>query len=398
MKNFTLLSFILTILILSNACNYEVSHEEKQSQVNEITVDISKSIDRNEFIHEVYAYISDIEFIKLETPEKNVIKRIEKMLLHKNKFIIMQDLTSPILIFSNDGSFHKSIDQFGKGPSELYEIRDIVITHDNLAILDYNKIHYCSQNYEILKSELITDNISPEEFINPLKFHKDNHYTYLWSGSLGSSKQALTIYNTSGKETSNYFAVKYLIINLANRFSNNGSRILLNPPNLNDTIFEVKEGKLIPIYYLNFKENKREQNQTVPTDTRDIISLISFVDNNKLAHTIGCFETNNILFFNYTYLGKMRQGFYHKKEHKTVLSNELWFKNIFEFNVSDIRTVTDNEVILSLDAFQIRQLLDEDKISSSFLPETRRLQLLENLKDVKETDNPVLMLVTFKNQ
>ncbi|MDD4439129.1 MAG: 6-bladed beta-propeller, partial [Tissierellia bacterium] len=334
MKNFTLLSFILTILILSNACNHEVSHEEKQSQVNEITVDISKSVDRNEFIHEVYAYISDIEFIKLETPEKNVIKRIEKMLLHKNKFIIMQDLTSPILIFSNDGSFHKSIDQFGKGPGELYEIRDIVITHDNLAILDYNKIHYCSQNYEILKSELITDNISREEFINPLKFHKDNHYTYLWSGSLGSSKQALTIYNTSGKETSNYFAVKYLIINLANRFSNNGSRILLNPPNLNDTIFEVKEGKLIPIYYLNFKENKREQNQTVPTDTRDIISLISFVDNNKLAHTIGCFETNNILFFNYTYLGKMRQGFYHKKEHKTVLSNELWFKNIFEFNVS----------------------------------------------------------------
>jgi hypothetical protein len=92
----------------------------------------------------------------------------------------------------------------------------------------------------------------------------------------------------------------------------------------------------------------------------------------------------------------MRQGFYHKKEHKTVLSNELWFKNIFEFNVSDIRTVTDNEVILSLDAFQIRKLLDEDKISSSFLPEPRRLQLLEKLKNVKETDNPVLMLVTFK--
>lgn len=398
MKNFTLLSFILIILILSNACNYEVSQEEKQSQVNEITVDISKSIDRNEFIHEVYAYISDIDFIKLETPEKNVIKRIEKMLLHKNKFIIMQDLTSPILIFNNDGSFHQSIDQFGKGPNELYEIRDIVITHDNLAILDYNKIHYCNQNFEILKSELITDNISPKEFINPLKFHFDNHFTYLWSGSLGSSKHALTIYNTSGTETSNYFAVKYLIINLANRFSNNGSRILLTPPNLNDTIFEVTEGKLIPVYYLNFKENKREQNQTVPTDTRDIISLISFVDKNKLAHTIGCFETNNLLFFNYTYLGKMRQGFYHKKEHETVLSNELWFKNIFEFNVSDIRTVTNNEIILSLDAFHIRQLLDEDKTSCSFIPEARRLQLLEKLKDVKETDNPVLMLVTFKDQ
>jgi hypothetical protein len=28
----------------------------------------------------------------------------------------------------------------------------------------------------------------------------------------------------------------------------------------------------------------------------------------------------------------------------------------------------------------------------------RRIQLLEKLKDVKETDNPVLMLVTFKEQ
>jgi hypothetical protein len=231
-----------------------------------------------------------------------------------------------------------------------------------------------------------------------LRFYQDNHFTYLWSGSLGSSKHALSVFNTSGIETSHYFAVKYLIINLAYRFFDNGSRILLAPPNLNDTIFEVTEGKINPVYHLNFKENKRKQNQIAPNDTRDYMSLISFVDKNKIAHTIGCFETNDFLFFNYTYLGKMHQGFYHKKEHKTVLSHELWFKNVFEFNVSDIRAVTKNEIILSLDAFQIRQLLDEGKVLCSFFPEKRRLQLLEKLKNVKETDNPVLIILTLKEK
>jgi hypothetical protein len=54
--------------------------------------------------------------------------------------------------------------------------------------------------------------------------------------------------------------------------------------------------------------------------------------------------------------------------------------------------------VSSLDAWQVRRLIDENKTSAPFLTETRRLQLLEKLKDVKETDNPVLMLVTFKEQ
>ncbi|MDD2529583.1 MAG: hypothetical protein PHT26_16225, partial [Lentimicrobiaceae bacterium] len=52
--------------------------------------------------------------------------------------------------------------------------------------------------------------------------------------------------------------------------------------------------------------------------------------------------------------------------------------------------------VSSMDAWQARRLIDENKTSAPFITETRRLQLLEKLKDVKETDNPVLMLVTLK--
>lgn len=179
------LSFTFLTLISLNACIDDHSKKAEQSEIIEIKVDISKSIERSEFVHKVYNYISDIDFIKLETTEHHVINRIEKMLLHKNKLIIMQEISNPILIFNSDGSLYKSIDQFGKGPNEMQEVRDIIIIDDNIAVLDYNKIQYCNSNYEIEKSESIINTFSAEEFINPLKFYRDDHFTYLWSGSLG---------------------------------------------------------------------------------------------------------------------------------------------------------------------------------------------------------------------
>jgi len=57
----------------------------------------------------------------------------------------------------------------------------------------------------------------------------------------------------------------------------------------------------------------------------------------------------------------------------------------------------DNKFISSLDAFQVRQLITENKTSCSFLSERHRHEILEKLKKVKETDNPVLMLITLKD-
>ena len=92
----------------------------------------------------------------------------------------------------------------------------------------------------------------------------------------------------------------------------------------------------------------------------------------------------------------MYRGIFNKSERSVIASIDYGFESLFNFPVSSVKFADKTHLVAVCEPYILTKLLMEGKTDCAYLPENRRLQLLEKLKDVKETDNPVLMLVTFK--
>jgi len=72
------------------------------------------------------------------------------------------------------------------------------------------------------------------------------------------------------------------------------------------------------------------------------------------------------------------------------------FENLFYPGI--LYCAHNNLIFSAKESYLIKDCIENTKITCNYLPENRRIELLNKLKDVKETDNPVLMIITTKNQ
>jgi hypothetical protein len=87
----------------------------------------------------------DFIYIPLETSEKSLFSTVNKMIVHENKFYIMDMVKmKQIFVFHNDGTFSHTIGSKGEGPGEYMNIEDFTIDTENnrVVVLSYPSIIY----------------------------------------------------------------------------------------------------------------------------------------------------------------------------------------------------------------------------------------------------------------
>ena len=131
MKSLSLIIFVSTLCL----CNSCVTSNESSNTIS--LIDVAGEVDLDDLFE-------DFEYIQLETTDKSIYGQVNKLIIHNNKFYILDSQTKKVLVFQTDGAFSHTIGGIGKGPGEYTHIEDMVIDVENeqLVILGYPSIVY----------------------------------------------------------------------------------------------------------------------------------------------------------------------------------------------------------------------------------------------------------------
>lgn len=321
---------------------------ENGIQTVEVNPELSESISLSEIA-------SNVEIIILETVESSLIRGITNLEI-TNQYIFINDAGRRVLQFDLSGNFVRQIGKQGRGPDEYSFVY-------NIAADPNNEILYVSSQRKILcydfTGELLFDikQESSSEFVTVVNDQLWSISTRLGveSGNNYANITHLTMYDSHGNPSDTLLvknvelsALQGTIFPQAWYISDLGKRqylyypVLLQEPVIRDTLYEVKNNRLIPSYKFDF-------------------GLKEASNSNRKELTIkNIYRTSNYLFVEYAFKGE--QLFFCKVLNRKTRYNVL---NGFDDDIHNTGTIQlrpldlrNNVMYFIKDAYEVADRID----------------------------------------
>jgi len=337
---------------------------------------------------------SDIDYIPLETNLESLLKRITG-LRTCNDFILIQYYTT-ILKFNPDGSFANKIGTEGRGPNEFTVVHDIDIDEKNKRIYLVSawqrKFFVYSENGKFLKTIQ-----SP---LNTTSFKVTDYGILCYSiNSFGNITSSFNLIDSTGRIIKSYpnkypwnppkrstYIFQYE--NLYYRFINQ----LFKKEIYSDTIYSFDklafEPHLIIDHGKRLITSKVRTNSSVDQITEDFIRQLNL------------FEFGDYIYYEFL-LGRNAFSLIGSKKNnstilidpeKGIINDVDCGPNIWPKAVKDDKTL-----ICWIDAIELKKYVASEIFKKSVPKYPEKKMELERLaNNLKETDNPILILVKLK--
>ena len=350
-----------------------------------VVINLAKAISESPKEIMLNELASDIRYVPLETTDD---------CLMNNEFYIMQYtgediITSGIFHFDKNGKFLNKIGSKGQGPEEYLQ--------DLFAFGDWkNKLLYV-QNWTTLTcygfdGTFVRSIPTPQLNMGAAGLFDENHILYsndIYYADKANPIQLYMVDSQNGKTVSKWRGhleenKKYGMILTSRDFMYNYDKSLFYKPALENVIFKILSPK------------KRQLVYKFDCSGKDIDVSADEVDPKKRFQFLSVYwakETAQYLFVNYGMKNISRLGIY-DKEKKTFTNVTIKDNLAGGYDIHPAWTSDDNHLLMVYYAGGLLQ--DKEKrYSTGLLPE-RKKELDELLKNIKEDDNPVVILVTLK--
>lgn len=350
-----------------------------------VAINLAKAISESPKEIMLNELASDIRYVPLETTDD---------CLMNNEFYIMQYtgediITSGIFHFDKNGKFLNKIGSKGQGPEEYLQ--------GLFAFGDWkNKLLYV-QNWTTLTcygfdGTFVRSVPTPQLNMGAAGLFDENHILYsndIYYADKANPIQLYMVDSQNGKTVSKWRGhleenKKYGMILTSRDFMYNYDNSLFYKPALENVIFKI----LLP--------KKRQLVYKFDCSGKDIDVSADEVDPKKRFQFLSVYwakETAQYLFVNYGMKNISRLGIY-DKEKKTFTNVTIKDNLAGGYDIHPAWTSDDNHLLMVYYAGGLLQ--DKEKrYSTGLLPE-RKKELDELLKNIKEDDNPVVILVTLK--
>ena len=350
-----------------------------------VVINLAKAISESPKEIMLNELASDIRYVPLETTDD---------CLMNNEFYIMQYtgediITSGIFHFDKNGKFLNKIGSKGQGPEEYLQ--------DLFAFGDWkNKLLYV-QNWTTLTcygfdGTFVRSIPTPQLNMGAAGLFDENHILYsndIYYADKANPIQLYMVDSQNGKTVSKWRGhleenKKYGMILTSRDFMYNYDNSLFYKPALENVIFKILSPK------------KRQLVYKFDCSGKDIDVSADEVDPKKRFQFLSVYwakETAQYLFVNYGMKNISRLGIY-DKEKKTFTNVTIKANLAGGYDIHPAWTSDDNHLLMVYYAGGLLQ--DKEKrYSTGLLPE-RKKELDELLKNIKEDDNPVVILVTLK--
>ena len=350
-----------------------------------VVINLAKAISESPKEIMLNELASDIRYVPLETTDD---------CLMNNEFYIMQYtgediITSGIFHFDKNGKFLNKIGSKGQGPEEYLQ--------GLFAFGDWkNKLLYV-QNWTTLTcygfdGTFVRSVPTPQLNMGAAGLFDENHILYsndIYYADKANPIQLYMVDSQNGKTVSKWRGhleenKKYGMILTSRDFMYNYDNSLFYKPALENVIFKILSPK------------KRQLVYKFDCSGKDIDVSADEVDPKKRFQFLSVYwakETAQYLFVNYGMKNISRLGIY-DKEKKTFTNVTIKDNLAGGYDIHPAWTSDDNHLLMVYYAGGLLQ--DKEKrYSTGLLPE-RKKELDELLKNIKEHDNPVVILVTLK--
>ncbi len=387
---------IILIAVIISGCN---SHIKQNNSFPEFEISIKDNFHLSEWDDQ----IEDIHFIPLETKNKIIMGEIQKIIF-KNNRIFIKCWKSGIFIFDEEGRFINLIGQKGKAPFQVNHLFDFSISSEGrLYLLDNGKLLIFNQDgHPISESFFDIKNKKLGHTINLYAFNTDTLYFWHKSDEV-EYKYHLTLSDSTGDVKKLMMPYTHFSFAAARFIQCGEEEWSITPPSLQDTVFSIIKGKVVPKFTLKITDNSENIPDLIAYSRLDYIKSDQFIQY-ELKYDIS--DIRGDIVYNSNHLlvtaRNINRGLL-KRVLINISTNDVkYFKIPAEpenlFHPRKFYLSYNDYFVSSLDAWQVCKLVDEGKTSSQFLSGIRRDELLKSLKNVKETDNPVIMMIKFKEQ
>lgn len=357
-----------------------------------IEIDIENGIENITTIN-CSEIINTIIYIPLSTEKESFFKKRPTVHTLDNNIILQTHVVC--LIFNLEtGKFKYRIGKKGQGPNEY---------RSTLRLLDYNNksvyfkgwgnyiLEYNLNNELIRSIDIPFINVESENPSLPTQYGVLNNSIICYFSNIGGKEDKLL--TAIHKENSNLLFIipnKNIFDTKRNRLYTSEALFYDFNENLyfkefyNDTIFEIANENLIPHFI--FKAGK----YLFPYEKR--WKFNPAFDEYIIDYRI--FESLNAAFFHFLLGKKQLLGVYDKtKDRLKITDAEFGVINDIDgfVNFYPVNSTSNNELIGIIDAYKIVQWFKENPEKITKLPPQ-----LQKLKDIKETDNPVVMIAKLK--
>ena len=352
-----------------------------------VVINLAKAISESPKEIMLNELASDIRYVPLETTDD---------CLMNNEFYIMQYtgediITSGIFHFDKNGKFLNKIGSKGQGPEEYLQ--------GLFAFGDWkNKLLYV-QNWTTLTcygfdGTFVRSIPTPQLNMGAAGLFDENHILYsndIYYADKANPIQLYMVDSQNGKTVSKWRGhleenKKYGMILTSRDFMYNYDNSLFYKPALENVIFKILSPK------------KRQLVYKFDCSGKDIDVSADEVDPKKRFQFLSVYwakETAQYLFVNYGMKNISRLGIY-DKENKTFTNVTIKDNLAGGYDIHPAWTSDDNHLLMVYYAGGLLQ--DKEKrYSTGLLPE-RKKELDELLKNIKEDDNLVVILVTLKSK
>jgi hypothetical protein len=343
-----------------------------------------------------------IQYIPLETNSSNLIFRIKKIEANNNSFFIADRYK--ISKYAMDGSYINDIGTRGRGPNEYSIVLDFSIDSKNGQIFILNgtrrngKIYIYSLNGSFIKS------LSSPNYALNLACVEDGLLCYLpdMDGIIDTSFVLIDYNGKTKKKYPNKFPCHrkvhmptgFLVDFLYYKYKNQ----LFIKENYSDTIFAFDNLSFKPAYILNHGKKTLS-----PALREQINSFEDFIQiTSRICIVTSLFETNNFIYSEFIDEERLYAFVsFRDVDSYFLLNAEKGITNDIDGGPNiNFKTAKDENTVISwINAFELKAHVASEafKNSTPKYPEKKReLEKLAN--NLKENDNPVLMLVKLKKK
>lgn len=390
--------------------NRTINNNVNQSQVGLEHIALYDSY--SSYCNNLSTIATDVNFIQLASKPL-----LNDFLIHDIQFCDNYIFVSGmkfIYQYNDDGSFIKSIGNYGKGPGEflnLFPPLQIDQTNKLIYVLDikFNSIYIYNFNNKLIRKFSIGS--TDDGGFNMI----DSNMLVIKQGSfqrIGPNCKAIRFIDTQGKKIKDYKSHIYPILrNGLQRYGsdtgflweNNGLFYTLEYGS--DTIFQINKSQLIPARVLNgsLKQNKNELFYEKNPANYYLASML-FRPHSAI------FETNRQIIFRIWGSGKSYFAIYNKQnkrfevtDHKNTEKTKSGMLKM-DYFIDDTYTglrfnplyQTNNWVMALIPALEICENRQKILTFIAKHPTQKSEYLLKLVKNMNEMDNPVLMSVKFR--
>lgn len=363
--------------------------KEESSSVKKIDVDQLE-------IKNLFSYkrpIDNCYFVPLETTNECLIGEIDKVCV-ENDLIFVKDENRNLFVFTMTGKFLNKIGGIGQGPEELLSFVDFYVNKNNkyVGIFDVyrSKMLRFSFDGKFISSHSCTEKMNDgyniigqfgSNLLIGMRNNRESKYAYIAVDEKDYSfNREYLPFSIIGNVSSTP------VRNIASH-SKNG---IYTTTYFSDVIFKFTQ-KEVPTPILSIKSEQKIADAKTLSDLNHL-NLETAFDASSILRNKGfsvgihsVYVTDDFLNINYPMLNNQSCDIFYNEESGKAYRGTTNRGDFFGQNWRPALTTTNKEIVYALQAERIIELREKTELFTD-------KKVLDPVKDVKEYDNPVLVL------